>query len=113
MKRVWRITLGIAATFALIVVAGLIVLRWFFYDPNACVREDKVLSTAADGSSISYRYEACTTIGTTVLATVSLVSPWGWRRTIFRYDPAFGIISFRGIATQPPLEPSATWISPH
>jgi len=108
MPGFWRITLGIAATFAIAIIAGLLVLRWIFNDPKACSREEKVLTTAADGSSVVYRYEACATVGTNVLGTVSLVSPKGRRQTIISYDPAYSFPS-----SEPPLEPSAAWISPH
>jgi hypothetical protein len=48
-----------------------------------------------------------------MVATVDLVTSAGKRKTIFEYEPAYGVIGYRGVWVEPPLEPSATWLAPH
>jgi hypothetical protein len=112
MKRLLRATLFTAAS-VLVVAVALIAFLWTLLFRNACAREEYVLARDPSGRVLNYKFEACTTIGTTVYEAVELVSPSGRRKTIFRFEPADGMIRYHGIYVTGPLQPSATWTSPH
>jgi hypothetical protein len=99
-----------AAVVMLILLAAVF---WFAMFRNACDRFDTVLAKDADGRAVVYKFEACTTIGTSVDARVDLVSASGDSTTIFRFSPADGYVSYRGNPVTGSLEPSAEWLSPH
>jgi hypothetical protein len=110
MRRWLRALLIGAVTLAIFAATLIVILRLFFQ--NHCDRFETVLATASDGKSVVYKYEACTAIGTTVDATVDLVTS-KHRKTIFRFDPAYGIVSYHDIQVTAPLDPSAAWTSPN
>lgn len=107
MKRLGKAVLIAAMGLTVIAAAIFVVLKYWIFR-NACDRVDTVLAKDPEGRSVVYKFEACTTIGTTVDARVDLMSRSGNHNTIFRFSPAHGYV----LATEP-LEPSATWVSPH
>jgi hypothetical protein len=110
VKRIWKAVLFGAVSLVVGAIALFAVLTYGIFR-NACDRFDTVLAIDSGGRSVVYKFAACTTIGTTVEASVDLVSRAGHRETVFSFSPADGLISYRGIQVTGPLEPSATWTS--
>ena len=55
-----------------------------------CDREEKVLATDATGRSVVSEFEACTSVGTTLAASIDLRSTLGHGKTIIKYIPNGG-----------------------
>jgi hypothetical protein len=107
MRRLLTAAVISTAALAIVATALLAMMRYLFFR-NACDRFDALLASGSDGRTVVYKFEACTTIGTTIDASVDLVSHTGKRKTLFSFSPANGYVEATG-----PLEPSATWTSPH
>jgi hypothetical protein len=112
IKRLVRITLWIVVGIAILAVGAVATLRYVLMK-EGCAEETRLLAKDSGGKTVVYEFEACTTLGTTVDAKVDLVSPSGSHKSIFRFSPAIGLISYRGIPVKGPLQPSATWTSSH
>jgi hypothetical protein len=112
MKRALRVT-RFSVAGLLVVLGGLIAFLRTQLFPEHCDREEYVLAKGSSGRTLNYKFEACTALGTNVEEAVELVFPSGHRRVIFRFEPADGIVSYKGIPVAGPLQPSATWTSPH
>jgi hypothetical protein len=112
IKRLVRITLWIVVGIAILAVGAAATLRYVLMK-EGCAEETRLLAKDSRGRSVVYEFEACTTIGTEVSASVDLISPSGEHKSIFRFSPADGYISYRGVPVKEPLLPSATWTSPH
>lgn len=99
-----------ATASVMILCAALFVAVRFMLFPHPCDRFETMLSRDAEGRSVEYVFEACTTIGTDTEGWVDLISASGNRIHIFTFEPWGGEISHKGVRVKGPFEPAATWI---
>jgi hypothetical protein len=71
-----------------------------------------VLATDARGRSIVSKFEACTTLGTSMEDSIELKSTSGDRMVIFKYVPDGGIVGCKGKTFPATVEPSVDWSNP-
>jgi hypothetical protein len=111
MRRPPRVLLTIVLSLVVVAVAILGFLRFVVFR-NACDHFETVLSKDAQGRSVIYVFEACTTIGTVTEAWVDLTSPNGHRIHLLDFAPWGGELTHDGSPVKEPFEPVATWESP-
>jgi hypothetical protein len=112
MRRLLRVALTVFASL-LGGCALLAAIAWFLLFRNACDRAETVLSRDAKGQSVTYVFQACTTICTVTTGWVDLVPRSGHRIHLMTFVPWGGETSKDGKLATGPFEPKATWLSPN
>jgi hypothetical protein len=112
MRRIGKILLMLGLSAAVLVIALVVVVRFVLF-PHPCDRFETVLSKDPQGRSVSYVYQACTTIGTVTEGWVDLAPSHGRTVHLMTFAPWGGEVSDKfGTPVRKPFEPVATWTSP-
>ena len=107
MRFSWKFIWAALGSIALVGAIGIGTFAYIFW-PH-CDREEKILATDSLGRSIVSCFEACTSLGTSMEASIELKSASGKKMTIMKYEPNGGIVGCRGKTFPANQEVSVDW----
>src|SRR5271170_7545288 len=108
MRITWDSSLAAVLSFALVPVVGLFAIFVYLFWPH-CDHLEQVLAKDAQGRSIVSKFEACTSLGTSMVDSIELKSEYGRRKTIFKYEPNGGVLGCKGKTFPAVAEPLVDW----
>lgn len=111
MRRSYKVAAIVAGSLLVVIIVGFMSLKFFLFR-HPCDRLDTVLSRNSNGAKVVDVFQACTTVGTSVVERVDLVTAGGHRVRLLTFVPWDGGVP-RGVRVKAPFRPSATWLTAH